>query len=338
MTGPYIGVVVSNADPAKLGRIKVSVPHIYGVLVDEIQPIGVNDLPWAIPAGLPAGGTQLSGGVDWLPDPGDQVMVFFFDGEPEKPVWMWMMQTLNQANSFPLHHYSDRSAKGKPDRAALTRFGHTIELNSGSLIESTKSGYQFYMIDGDTGANNGSITLQTPRAQMFEIDDETDSATLNINQDVNFQIGLTWTAMMYDLDFESISGDFKFTIGNNWNTTVAGNQDTEVTGDVALKTFGSVDDTIAESWDVTVGETCNIDVQQSMNITFANLNLGAAATEPFVLGNRLLALFNALLMWLAGHTHSNGNDGAPTGPPITPPQPVIMPLLNTITSQTIRGQ
>lgn len=338
MTGPYIGVVVSNTDPAKLGRIKVNVPHVYGVSDGGIGPVGVTDLPWAIPAGLPAGGTKSSGGIDWLPDPGDQVIVFFLDGEPEKPVWMWMMQTLDQSKDFPLHHYSDRSATGRPDRAALTRYGHTIELNSGSIIESSRSGYQLIMLDGDPNVFNGSITLQTPRAQMLEIDDETNTATLNVNLDFNMQIGQTWDAMFYDLDFESIGGDFKFTIGKDWNTTVAGNQDTEVLGNSTFKTFGNLDETIVGSLSTTVGGTFSLEAVSSLNLTFATLNLGIAATEPFVLGNRLLVLFNTLLVWLAGHTHSNGNNGSPTGPPITPPQPTIMPLLNTIISQTIRGQ
>lgn len=338
MTGPYIGVVVSNADPAKLGRIKASVPHVYGVEDTTLQPIGVSDLPWAIPAGLPAGGSSASGGIDWLPDPGDQVLVFLLDGEPEKPVWMWMMQTLDQAKAFPLHHYSSKSASGKPDRAGLTRYGHTLELNSGSALISTKNGYQLFALDGESGQFNGRLTLQTPKANMLEIDDETDSATFSINKDVYFNFGLTWQAQFDELDFESLSGDFKFTVANNWNTTVGGDQDTEVTGDVTFKTFGNLDETVVGAWDMTVGQTFGLDVTSSMNVTFSALNLGAAATEPFVLGNRLIILFNTILIWLAGHTHSNGNNGSPTGPPITPPQPEIMPLLSTILSTTIRGQ
>lgn len=338
LIGTYLGVVVSNADPAKLGRVKVSVPHVFGVEDSAVAPIGLSDLPWAIPAGLPAGGSHASGGVDWLPEPGDQVLVFFLDGEPEKPVWMWLMQTLDQNVKFPLHHYSDESAKGKPDRAGLTRYGHTIELNNGSALVSTKNGYQFFLIDGESLAYNGHITMQTPRFQYFEIDDDTQSATLNVIKDVNFNIGLSWQAMCDDLDFESLTGDFKFTVGKDWNTTVAGDQDTEVTGNVSFKTFGWLDETVVGSSSTTVGETFNLDVTSSLNMTFAALNLGAAATEPFVLGNRLLVLFNTLLVWLAGHTHSNGNDGSPTGPPITPPQPELMPLLNTIVSTTIKGQ
>jgi hypothetical protein len=336
--GPYLGVVVQNTDPAKLGRIKVSVPHVYGVEDTTVAPIGVTDLPWAIPAGLPAGGSSASGGIDWLPELGDQVIVFFLDCEPEKPVWMWMMQTFDQVNNFPLHHYSDKTSKGKPDRAGLTRYGHTIELNSGSALVSTKNGYQLYLLDGESGQFNGNITLQTPRFQLLEIDDETQSATLNINKDVNFNIGLTWAAMFDDLDFESLYGGFKFTIGDSWDTTVVNDVNLDVGGNVNNTIAGSLTEDVAQGWDMTVGSTFNLAVANSINMTFLGLNLGAAATEPFVLGNRLLILFNTLLIWLAGHTHSNGNNGSPTGPPITPPQPEIMPLLNTIISTTIRGQ
>jgi len=338
LAGPYVGVVVSNADPAKLGRVKVSVPHVYGVEDTTVAPIGITDLPWAIPAGLPAGGTTASGGMDWLPDPGDQVLVFFFDGEPEKPVWMWMMQTLDQADSFPLHHYSDKSAKGKPDRAGLTRYGHTFEINKGSVLASTKSGYQLFLLDGDSGEFNGNITLQTPRAQSLEIDDDTQSATLNINRDVYFNVGLSWQVQCDDLDFESMAGDFRFTIGKDWNATVAENMNLDVGIDLTNTIGGVLTDDVSLDWDATVGNDFNLDVTASINMKFAALNLGAGASEPYVLGNQLLTLFNTLLIWLAGHTHGNGNFGSPTAPPLVPPQTGIMPLLSTILSSTIKGQ
>jgi hypothetical protein len=72
-------------------------------------------------------------------------------------------------------------------------------------------------------------------------------------------------------------------------------------------------------------------------MAFAQLDLGAAATEPFILGNKLYQLFNVLLLWLAAHTHSNGNFGSPTGPPIVAPQGEVTGLLNMIRSNFIRG-
>ena len=71
---------------------------------------------------------------------------------------------------------------------------------------------------------------------------------------------------------------------------------------------------------------------------FTNLLLGAAATSPYVLGDRLLLTLNLLLVYLAGHTHSNGNLGSPTGPPTVSPQQNLGSILETILSTTILGQ
>lgn len=333
LTGPYLGLVVSNADPAKLGRVKVNVPNVFG-----IASIGVSDLPWAIPAGLPAGGSPSSGGIDWLPDPGDQVVVFFLDGEPEKPIWMWMMQTLDQADKFKLHHYSQSSSQGTPDRAGLTRYGHTIEINAGSVLASTKQGYQAILLDGDQGQNNGRITLQTPKANLFELDDQSDTATLNINQDATFNIGLTWTSTFDDLDFESLTGNFKFTVGQDWTATVAGKLDFTVDGDWDETVKGDKNVDVTGDWNLTGLGTFNLDITDTINFSFAALNLGAAAAEPYVLGNKFVQMMNTLLVWLAGHTHGNGNNGSPTTPPLTPPQPEMQPLLDIVLSSVIKGQ
>lgn len=341
MTGPYLGVVVANKDPAKLGRVKVDVPHVFGVDSSTVSPIGVTDLPWAIPAGLPAGGSSMSGGIDWLPDPGDQVVVFFLDGEPEKPVWFWMMQTLKQADpllGFPLHHYNRNPASAYPDRAALTRYGHTLEINSGSMIMSTKSGYQVYLLDGLPMAFDGSVNIRTPRFQSFELDDLTLSGTLNILRDCYFNIGMDWQVFCADLDFTALAGSFKFDMVNDWNANVGRSLAFTVGTDATVTVGGSYDTSVLGNMDTLVEGLMNTTVIGSYNISFEALNLGAAATEPYVLGNRLLVLLNRLLVWLSGHAHSNGNNGSPTGPPLTPPQPELMPLLNTVLSTVIKGQ
>lgn len=327
-TGPYLGTVAANADPAKLGRVKVSVPHVY-------DGIGTGDLPWAIPAGLPAGGSHSSGGIDWVPEPGDQVIVFFLDGEPEKPVWLWMMQTVDQATTFPLHHYPKLSTNPTPDRGALTRYGHTVELNAGSVIVSTRSGYQLYAFDGDPLAFDGNITLQTPRAQMFELDDLTETCTLNVNLDTFFNIGMTWQVMCSNLDFETVGGGFNFNIGGGWTSIVAGDIDTFSRGNITNYTLGHYSTSTTLNWNVIAENMVNITSFNSINIDGPALNLGTNATEPFVLGNRLVELLNSLLMWCSGHSHGNGNNGSPTGPPIVPPQVGgTIELLSTI----IRGQ
>ena len=78
--GTYLGFVEEVRDPDKLGRIKARVPSAYGFSSGPGGSIGTEDIPWAIPAGLAAGGSDASGGISWLPEPGDQVFVRFLDG------------------------------------------------------------------------------------------------------------------------------------------------------------------------------------------------------------------------------------------------------------------
>lgn len=332
--GPYLGTVLSAQDPAKLGRIKVSVPHVFGVSDSALGTVGLTDLPWAIPAGLPSGGTPASGGIDWLPEPGDQVVVFFLDGEPEKPIWMWLMQTLNQQSSFPLHHYSFN----KPDRAGLTRYGHTIELNSGSALISTKSGYQLFMLNGDIGQNNGEILLQTPLGQFLEFDDNVQTATLNVLLDHYVNIGATWQAQADEIDFETLNRDIKLTSGNDFTVETVNDIVLSATQAASLSTGTTLALDVGTDYQTSVGNNMTTDVTGSCNFTFGTMNLGAAAVEPFVLGNRLLEFLNLIMIYLAGHTHSNGNNGSPTGPPIVPPQATAESVLETILSETIKGQ
>src|SRR3546814_1473831 len=97
LLGTYGGIVEKVNDPEKLGRVKVRVPHVYGATGGGTGFIGTNDIPWALPAGMPAGGSSNSGGFSHLPEPGDHVWVRFLDGQPEKPIREWGMQTITDA-------------------------------------------------------------------------------------------------------------------------------------------------------------------------------------------------------------------------------------------------
>lgn len=310
--GIYLGVVERVADPERLGRIKVRVPSAYGIIGSAVGAVPVDDLPWALPLGLPAGTSQLSGGMDWLPEVGDQVAVQFIDGEPEKPVWSWFMQTVNAASTFKLHQYDETSGRvGKPKRGALTRYGHTIEWNEGSLVVTTAGGYRLFLVDG---LADGSLRLSTQLGQFFELDDQTLSGTLNILEDLYVQVGLETNVMTGNCRFETVN-DFELLVGTALNATVGGN--------LALDGAGSAEITFAGSVLLDYGTT---------------LNFGVEATEPFVLGLQLTTFLETLMVWLTAHTHSNGNEGSPTGPPIVPPLPAVQPPIAQLISDSIFGQ
>lgn len=166
----YAGVVESNRDPLKLGRVKARVPHVYGSSVTGAGYVGINDLPWALPAGMPAGGSSASGGFSQLPSVGDKVWVRFLDGEPEKPIWEWGMQSIPDSASLKLHEYAEGTPVGEPDRAIVSRYGNSLEITENTVILTTKQGYQI-VLDNSTGSTGGSTSLLTPAGQKIALND-----------------------------------------------------------------------------------------------------------------------------------------------------------------------
>ena len=137
-----------------MGRLKVRVPAVYG-LSNEIP---TDQLPWALPRGMPFGNSAQSGGISWLPCLGDTVWVTFLDGLPEKPLWEWAVAPVKFASY--LHKYEN----GQPKRAALTRYGHVLEFNSSSLIITTPSGDTLVLDEA-----SHTVTLKNKLGNLVEI-------------------------------------------------------------------------------------------------------------------------------------------------------------------------
>lgn len=74
--GLSIGYVVDNADPMKIGRVRVRVPGL-------VEPAS----NWAFPLGAIGGGSSKRGFYD-PPDVNSAVGVFFQHGDPDSPYYM----------------------------------------------------------------------------------------------------------------------------------------------------------------------------------------------------------------------------------------------------------
>jgi len=331
LLGTYAGIVEANNDSEKLGRIKVRVPHVYGVATGSSGYIGTNDLPWALPAGMPAGGSPASGGFSQLPEKGDKVWVRFLDGEPEKPIWEWGMQSRSDLAGLTLHRYEETDGKvGNPNRTFWTRYSHGIEINASALIAATSADYRLVLTDASgAGATDGSILLSTKSGNSFKLNDTDDSATLNTNSDCNLLVGsgltgqsdsFSWTTSSQSFSINSGSS-FDLTAGSDISLTTAGNLSVDAVGSVTISASGG--DMLLTS--------------DSFTLNCASMFLGAAAIEPFVLGLQLTLFLQSLLTYLDTHTHSNGNLGSPTGPPTTPSATTLEPQIPLLISTTIFG-
>lgn len=336
LLGTYGGVVESNQDPEKLGRVKVRVPHVYGATASGSGGtgtgyIGTNDLPWAMPSGMPAGGTKASGGFSHIPDVGDSVWVRFLDGEPEKPIYEWGMQTTPQRDKFKLHSYKQAipgSTKvGPPERAAWTKYGHTFEINAAGLLATTSQGYQIILTDASTtGSLDGEIKIATAAGNFIQFEDLTKSAKVFILEDWTYNVGGDWLVYADTATINTVNDIEFIAFGAIKADTIDGFKFTTST-DFILNAIGE----------------CNLSADTNLGLTtlgimafdFDTLVLGQGASEPFVLGTQFSTWATTLLTWLSTHVHTSSSPGSPTSPPTVPPQ--ITPQVAQLLSQSILG-
>ena len=77
-TDIYIGKVVDNKDPKKIGRLKINVPNIHGNIKKD-------DLPWANPC-FPYGVDNK--GIVFVPEKDTLCAVMFINGSIYAPIWL----------------------------------------------------------------------------------------------------------------------------------------------------------------------------------------------------------------------------------------------------------
>lgn len=334
LRGIFAGQVEKTEDPERLGRLKVRVPSVYGAVSGQGGYIGVDNLPWALPAGLPAGGSPLSGGMDWLPTVGDQVFVMFLDGEPEKPVWMWAMQTKPQAKKFTLHDYgSSAGSVGKPARGALTRYGHTVEWGPGTLIVTTSKGYRLSLSENDT--LTGQCLVTTPKGNQFSLDDATDTATLHANLDLMLSAMAQLSVLAADISLTAHAGNAELT--SLGVTSVTGGA--QVALNAPEITLGTPEGALLSlgggvgTWSI---QNLLVEVLEQYALRAADISLTASSGEASVTGsvqatlsgprvaigtteNELLQILSLLIMSLGACTVVCSTPGSPSGPLIGSP-------------------
>ena len=121
--GKYRGLVVDNADPELLGRLKLRVPSVLG---------GAVVTGWALPC-VPYGG-DANQGMLFIPEVGAGIWVEFEEGDLEFPIWVGTFWSKPGGTSeLPLPNKPDSSEESAvqdpPTRKIIkTKRGHTIQF------------------------------------------------------------------------------------------------------------------------------------------------------------------------------------------------------------------
>lgn len=332
----YAGTVENNKDPLKLGRLKVRVPHVYGSSATGSGYIATNDLPWALPAGLPAGGSSASGGFSQLPTTGDKVWVRFLDGEPEKPIWEWGMQSVDDRDNLKLHRYATGTPVGAPDRAFWTRYSHAIEINEGSIIITTSQGYRMVLFDAsDVGAQDGKITITTQLGNMIELDDLDNTIKVTVLEDLYFTVFNDVIGTSSNFTWTTTDGDYSLTAGGGFSLTAVDNIDMTTASDFSVDALGAMTLSSIDALSLSGSAEVTVDAGADMTLTAVgdmmlggvNISLGLAAIEPAVLGTQLLTYLESFVAIFDAHSHPTAGLGSPS-PPTTPAPPVPPTILS----------
>ena len=173
--GKYRGNVQDNEDPKKLGRLRLTVPSLFGS----------ETTTWALPC-LPFGG-HTQQGMFFIPEIDSQVWVEFEEGDANRPIWTGVFWT--KADDLP-----DDAAKKKPTtRTIQTPSGHKLQFDDADgerrikLSHPTESELIF--------EESGSIKMTNSEGMSLKLDNQRQEILLEDGKGNHIQMDDSgWTA------------------------------------------------------------------------------------------------------------------------------------------------
>lgn len=162
--GKYRGFVVDNADPEKLGRLKVTVPSVLGLEVVT---------GWASPC-TPYGG-DVNQGFLFIPENESGVWIEFEEGDLEFPIWVGSFWSKPDGNSeIPKPNGADGVEEGEVQNPVTRK---TIKTLKGHCIQlEDKDGEEMITIvqvSSDTQRN--VITMNADGVTILQVIDDENS-------------------------------------------------------------------------------------------------------------------------------------------------------------------
>lgn len=160
LNGLYKGRVEDNLDPLSIGRVRIRIPSLHGI-VDRSNYIESNSLPWA--SYCSPTGAGFDHGTFISPEIGDYVWVMFEAGDIQKPVYI--------GGSF--------------GKGAYKTYG-----NKGNEFHSI-SGYSEIPLECQYKSHNKKVIYKSPKGGTVWIDEEDGHEALyiidNIGQCITLQ-------------------------------------------------------------------------------------------------------------------------------------------------------
>lgn len=283
----YKGVVEDNADPLKLGRVRV---RIFGVHPISTSQVPTSALPWAtVDSPTIFGGLHQGVGISSILHQGTWVRLFFETQDDlevyEKPVVFSVIPGIVTSKDTGLG-FGDPSgtyptAVGVADVSGLltggTRPGTvypeaeeppTPSTYGGNYMFSTSSGHMFEMDDSPGSAR---LCLFHKSGSYIEIKDAGNLIEKIINDKLQIILG-NYTSFIDGNSTNKVKGNVDTTILGNDNIDITGNNTMSITGNNTTSITG--DDTISVTGNSKINVTGNntVDVAGNNTVTISGSN------------------------------------------------------------------
>jgi uncharacterized protein involved in type VI secretion and phage assembly len=212
--------VTQNNDPQGQGRVQVKFMTVNDmrseIWLRVMTPNAGGLVKSYNGAGNDPGIVEKNRGIVFIPEPGDQVMIGFEHGDPNRPYVMGSM------------FHGGNAAGGKENNAIksiITASGHTIEFDDAEATQGiTIKDRNGNVIHVDTKGKNIEIT--TPATMTLN------SKNMKINVDESLDI----------------------TVGKDLSSTIGGNQKTNILSGDAERTVTNLKETISANSEINIGE------------------------------------------------------------------------------------
>ncbi len=217
--GWYRGIVTSNLDPEKRGRILATCPSVTGRPTEAMNA-------WMLPSGMYAGQDM---GQFFPPEIGSLVFVVFEDGDPRFPLYFggyWTKETGNNvlygdmkdAAPYPtvrgiVTKYGHKILFVDQDTFALDADGNVVPLEEPTVLDprieiQTKYGHKIRLTDEYTDESTGSqkIEFETGGGHKFTMDDTTDAQKIEAVTLAGHKILLDDTVDGHKAEVQTVKG------------------------------------------------------------------------------------------------------------------------------------
>lgn len=277
--GLYRGRVEYVKDPLKIGRAKIRVPLIHGIINNRSSYISTEDLPWASPC-FPIGG-GFDHGTFILPEVGDTVYVAF-EANSDNLVYI--------GSSFSYNNKIKKYGALEPDDDTFTYVGsssqwRTDQLGSDAPLDATEvpnnqitrkviykspKGATIYVEERD---EEESLVIIDRGGQVIRMDSPISS---RLNTDNSERRG---TSSIYDeLELKKVYGENSEVIGEDFDKL---SDNLKGTGKITIMNNSGVSITLDKD-KVKINSKSSIDIEGDVNIT-KNLVVQGAVTANEVI-------------------------------------------------------